>query len=31
MEHRTNKSLGKEFKMEDQWLEIFIDKQKLKY
>ena len=30
-EHRTNKSIGKEFKMEDQWLEIFINKQKLKY
>ena len=30
-EDRTNKSIGKEFKMEDQWLEIFINKQMLKY
>ena len=31
MKHRTNKSVRGEFKMEDQWLETFIKKQKLKY
>ena len=30
-EHRTNKSVREELKKEDQWLEIFINKQKLKY
>ena len=34
MEHRTNtdkKSIREELKVEDQWLEISIKKQKLKY
>ena len=30
-EHRTNKSIRDELKLEDQWLENFIKKQKLKY
>ena len=30
-EHRTNKSVGEELKVEDQWLEIFVKEQKLKY
>ena len=29
-EHRINKSVRKELKVKDQWLEIFIKKQKLK-
>ena len=28
MEHRTNKSIREEFKVEDQWLKDFIKKQK---
>ena len=33
MEHRTNKSIREEFKVENQWLKDFIKKQeaKLKY
>ena len=31
MEHRTNKSVREEVKVENQWLEIFINKQKLRY
>ena len=31
MEHQTNKSIRDELKLEDQWLEKFIKKQKLKY
>ena len=30
-EHRTNKSIRDELKVEDQWLENFVKKQKLKY
>ena len=30
-EYRTNKSVREELKAEDQWLEILIKKQKLKY
>ena len=30
-EHRTNKSIRDELKLEDQWLENFIKKQKLNY
>ena len=29
--HGTNKSVGEELKVDDQWLEIFIKEQKLKY
>ena len=29
-EHRTNKSIRDELKLEDQWLENFVKKQKLK-
>ena len=31
MEHKTSKSVREELKVEDQWLEDFIKKQKLKY
>ena len=31
MEHRTNKSIREELKVEDQWLEIFTSKRELKY
>ena len=31
MEHKTSKSIREELKVEDQWLEDFIKKQKLKY
>ena len=30
-EHRTNKSIRDELKLDDQWLENFLKKQKLKY
>ena len=30
-EHRENKSVREELKMEDKWLENFIKKRKLKY
>ena len=30
-EYRTNESIREELKVEDQWLEIFVMKQKLKY
>lgn len=30
MEHRTNKSIREEFKVEDQWLKDLIKKQKAK-
>ena len=30
-EHRTNKSIRDELRLEDHWLENFIKKQKLKY
>ena len=30
-EHRENKSVREELKVEDKWLEDFIKKQKLKY
>ena len=30
-EHRTNKSIRDKLKLEDQWLENFVKKQKLKY
>ena len=31
MDNRTNKSIRNELKLEDQWLENFVKKQKLKY
>lgn len=31
MDHRTNKSVREEVKVENQWFEIFINKQKLRY
>ena len=30
-EHRTNKSIRDELKLEDQWLQNFVKKEKLKY